>query len=83
MIRTSILSCTGFFVSMLVTALARRYAWKIHLLDYPNERSSHVRATPRGGRGGLDFNSTAAPLLLWATGSLRRIARWFEGEGKT
>jgi Fuc2NAc and GlcNAc transferase len=83
MIRSSILFCTVFLVSMLVTGLVRRYALKVHLLDYPNERSSHVRATLRGGGVGLVFSSTAAALFLWATGSLRRTARWFEGEGKT
>jgi len=36
-------------VAALLTAIARRYALRRHLLDLPGERRSHVVATPRGG----------------------------------
>jgi Fuc2NAc and GlcNAc transferase len=35
--------------SFLLTPLIRHYALRRHLLDMPNDRSSHVLPTPRGG----------------------------------
>lgn len=35
--------------SLVLTGLLRRYALNKRLLDFPNERSSHTIATPRGG----------------------------------
>lgn len=40
-------------LAWLMTAMLRRYALSRSLLDIPNERSSHILATPRGG--GLSF----------------------------
>ncbi|MEK7322538.1 MAG: glycosyltransferase family 4 protein [Pseudomonadota bacterium] len=40
--------CLAFVSSLLMTAIVHRYALRA-LLDVPNERSSHVRPTPRGG----------------------------------
>ena len=40
-------------LSWFLTGLMRRYALRTNLLDIPNERSSHVLPTPRGG--GLSF----------------------------
>jgi len=37
------------FTSLLLTELVRRYSLKTKFLDIPNERSSHLMATPRGG----------------------------------
>ncbi len=37
----------------LITGAFRRWALKKRLLDYPNERSSHMRPTPRGGGIGI------------------------------
>lgn len=48
-----ILVALTFLVSVLVTGGVRRYALKKSLIDIPNERSSHVVPTPRGG--GLGF----------------------------
>lgn len=42
-----------FVLSLALTGLVRRYALKKSLLDIPNDRSSHVQPTPRGG--GLGF----------------------------
>ena len=39
----------AFGLAWLLTALVRRYALRINLLDHPNDRSSHTVATPRGG----------------------------------
>lgn len=36
-------------LSYVLTGLVRRYAMSRELLDHPNERSSHLIATPRGG----------------------------------
>ena len=36
-------------LSCLLTGWMRRYALRVNLLDRPNDRSSHVRPTPRGG----------------------------------
>ena len=40
--------CTAV-LALLLTGLLRRYALAHHLLDIPNERSSHTVPTPRGG----------------------------------
>ncbi|HET7189206.1 MAG TPA: glycosyltransferase family 4 protein [Gemmatimonadaceae bacterium] len=42
-----------------------RYAIRRDILDHPNERSSHVRATPRGG--GVGIVATVEGLLVVAT----------------
>jgi len=44
-----------FFVSYLLTGLARKYALNKNLLDDPNQRSSHTLPTPRGGGVSIVF----------------------------
>ena len=44
-----VLIVAGFFLSWLLTCWMRRYALHTHLVDNPNERSSHSAPTPRGG----------------------------------
>src|SRR5690554_688613 len=39
----------AFSVAWLLTAALRRYALANHVMDIPNERSSHTAPTPRGG----------------------------------
>ena len=56
----SLLLLLIFVLSLTLTGLVRRYALKKSLIDIPNERSSHVQPTPRGG--GLGF------LLAFAIG---------------
>lgn len=51
-----------FFVSVLLTGGVRTYAVRAHVLDLPNERSSHNQPTPRAG--GLSIFLTV--LLGWA-----------------
>ena len=56
----SLLLSLIFISSLALTGLVRRYALKKSLMDIPNDRSSHVQPTPRGG--GLGF------LLAFAIG---------------
>ena len=56
----SLLLSLVFVSSLALTGLVRRYALKKSLMDIPNDRSSHVQPTPRGG--GLGF------LLAFAIG---------------
>lgn len=39
----------AFIISLIVTALIRRYALAKNIIDVPNSRSSHSIPTPRGG----------------------------------
>lgn len=43
------LATAAFLLAWLLTAALRRYALAHHVIDMPNERSSHTRPTPRGG----------------------------------
>lgn len=45
-----------FLMSFILTAYIRSYALKINCIDVPNERSSHIMPTPRGG--GVAFVSS-------------------------
>ena len=45
----------AFVASWLITGMAHRYAITRKLLDIPNERSSHIQPTPRGGGLGIVF----------------------------
>ena len=62
---------TSLFIFVLLTILSyfgvyliRRYTEKHELLDHPNERSSHVTPTPRGG--GLVIVVLVLVLGLWS-----------------
>ena len=55
---------TSFLVAILGTGLLVRFAPQLHLVDLPNERSSHVRPTPRGGGLALVFAIALGSLLL-------------------
>lgn len=47
---TIIMICLSLIaLSWLVTRILMRYAVKKNMVDIPNERSSHITATPRGG----------------------------------
>lgn len=58
-------------LSYILVYLIRRYAERRQILDHPNERSSHVTPTPRGG--GL-----AIVILVIATGLSLFIKAWVE-----
>ena len=79
LLETTVLATTvlAFLLSWMLTALMRRYALSVELLDHPNERSSHSVPTPRGGgmaivlsflalSGGLAGFGLASPVLLAA-----------------
>ena len=62
---------TSLFIFLLLTILSylgvyfiRRYAEKRELLDHPNERSSHITPTPRGG--GLAIVVLVLGVELWS-----------------
>jgi Fuc2NAc and GlcNAc transferase len=48
------------FVSFVLTFLMRRVSLSRGLMDVPNERSSHVAPTPRGGGVAIVFTSLAS-----------------------
>jgi Fuc2NAc and GlcNAc transferase len=58
----------GFGVAASVAWLISRNAARLGLLDVPNERSSHVAATPRGGGIGIVAGVAAAVIFLTAAG---------------
>ena len=55
-----------FLLSALLTWVLRLYAMRHGLIDTPNSRSSHIRATPRGG--GLAFVLVYLGAMLLAQG---------------
>jgi Fuc2NAc and GlcNAc transferase len=55
-----------FVASWALTGCIRRYAVRAGILDVPNQRSSHVMPTPRGGGAGFASAFGAGLLLLIA-----------------
>lgn len=62
----------AFLFGVGLTGLIRVYAQRTSLLDVPNERSSHVVATPRGGGLSIVVVFFIAVLALWQLGELER-----------
>lgn len=61
----------GFaLLSLLLTAVLRRYALSRSLMDIPNARSSHSIPTPRGGGVSIVIAFLLAVWLLGATGRM-------------
>ncbi|MGQ0659185.1 MAG: MraY family glycosyltransferase [Chromatiales bacterium] len=58
-----VIALVAFGGSWLLTWLVRRYALRRSVLDIPNERSSHVTATPRGG--GLAIVLSVLGVAAW------------------
>jgi len=58
----------GFVVAAGTAWLVARYAPRLGLLDVPNERSSHVFPTPRGGGIGIVAGVAAGVIYLTAVG---------------
>jgi Fuc2NAc and GlcNAc transferase len=56
-------------MSWVLTGLLRRYAMTKKLLDIPNERSSHLVPTPRGGGLAMVVSFITSILVLWWLGS--------------
>lgn len=63
-----ILAPVAGLLSMALTGVARRFALSHGILDVPNARSSHVRATPRGGGVSIVVVVSAVLALLRARG---------------
>jgi Fuc2NAc and GlcNAc transferase len=68
---TDLISVAAIIVSALLTGAVRRLALSQGILDLPNERSSHSKATPRGGGLAIVLTVTLGMVVLAATGELR------------
>lgn len=60
----------AFLLSLGLTGLVVRHACRLGIMDAPNERSSHVRPTPRGGGVAIVATFLAAIAGLWALGAI-------------
>src|SRR3972149_11975736 len=56
------------FISYLLVGVFRSYAIKKKLLDYPNQRSSHLIPVPRGGGVVFPVLWTISLLILYLIG---------------
>lgn len=66
-----VLSALGAFaISLLLTGAIRQLALAHGMLDVPNERSSHVMPTPRGGGVAIVIGSSIAVIALAISGIL-------------
>jgi len=63
----------AFVAALVLTSLAHRYAIRHGLMDVPNVRSSHERATPRGG--GL---AIVIVVVVWVAAGMG--VGWFPGD---
>jgi Fuc2NAc and GlcNAc transferase len=66
----AMLAAAVLVLSWALTFSVRRFALARGLIDVPNERSSHVAPTPRGGGLAIVIASCAAFVYLWDTGAL-------------
>jgi Fuc2NAc and GlcNAc transferase len=55
-----LVSVVALAVSASLTKAVRRFSWAHGLLDVPNERSSHVATTARGGGVSIVITATIA-----------------------
>lgn len=62
----------SFTLSVILTWLVRAYALKRHLLDHPNQRSSHTEPTPRGGGLSIVISFLAAVSILYVNDQVDR-----------
>lgn len=67
------------FSSFIFTEIYRRYSIKNNFLDIPNERSSHVNPTPRGG--GLSIVIIFLLVVILTNSLVNEIAWAFIGSG--
>ncbi|MCC6500951.1 MAG: glycosyltransferase family 4 protein [Anaerolineales bacterium] len=61
-------------LSYFLVALIRRYAERRQIIDHPNERSSHVTPTPRGG--GLAIVVLTVGSAVWAMRTVQLSHAW-------
>lgn len=69
---TLVYTALAFALSLVMTALMRRYAIASQLLDHPNARSSHSTPTPRGGGVAIVASFMLLVLGLGAAGLIER-----------
>jgi len=62
----------GLIFSVIVTGLLQKYALHRLLIDVPNERSSHLIPTPRGGGLSIVFAVLLCVSVLFLTGQLHK-----------
>ncbi|KHK65795.1 MraY family glycosyltransferase [Pseudomonas frederiksbergensis] len=58
----------AFASAFILTGILRRYAFSKHLIDIPNDRSSHSIPTPRGGGVAIVISFLLALCLLYMDG---------------
>lgn len=61
-------SLLALALAALATWLVRTFAPGLHLVDIPNERSSHTSKTPRGGGLGIGAGIAAGLMAAWSLG---------------
>lgn len=61
-------AAVAFLLAAAITFMVRQYALRTNLLDHPNARSSHVRATPRGGGLSIVIAALLGTVALWSLG---------------
>jgi len=67
---TVFLVLATFALAWAATRAAIQWALRRNLLDHPNHRSSHVRATPRGGGVAIVLAFYAGAIALWLADAL-------------
>lgn len=70
-----------FLVSLWLTAVLRRYALAKSIIDIPNDRSSHVVPTPRGGGVAIVISFLAALALLASEQNFTDVLIALSGSG--
>ncbi len=76
--------CIFFTVvaTLTATGLIRRYTMRRNILDIPNDRSSHLIPTPRGGGASFVVITIWAAFILYGMGDVpRELAASFTGGG--
>jgi Fuc2NAc and GlcNAc transferase len=60
-----------FILSIIVTGMLKQYALNHSLIDVPNERSSHLISTPRGGGLSIAMAILISTVILFISGRLQ------------
>ena len=71
-LQVTLLGALVFAASTLLTGVVRRFALARGLVDVPNPRSSHTRATPRGGGLAIVIAATVGVIALAVSGLASR-----------
>ncbi|MEW6647256.1 MAG: glycosyltransferase family 4 protein [Pseudomonadota bacterium] len=66
----------AFVLTGMLAGIYRSYAMRHGIMDVPTQRSSHVRATPRGGGGAIIVGLVAVVAWLWWQGSVSSDMLW-------